>query len=151
MGYESDLAAAPPHPINPTADASRSVARASVSHDESINMSNTGTIDQVTPATEAGATTEAPKQAPARTARRWPWIAALVVVAGLGAAGTGIAAASAADAQAQLAALQEEHGDLETRAGIAQSSLDLMRENRDRLELQLEELQAQMDELQASN
>lgn len=98
--------------------------------------------EQAARATETAAA-EQPKAA--RKGRRWPWIVALVVVAALGATGTGIAAASANDAQAQLAALQEQYSDLETRAGIAQSSLELIRDHRDRLELQLEELQAQVD------
>ncbi|MFA4840649.1 MAG: hypothetical protein WC580_02960 [Agrococcus sp.] len=100
-----------------------------------------------THAAEATAPTEEPTVAsasstPAKTSRRWPWIVALVVVAGLGATGTGIAASAASDAQAELAAVQEDFADLETRAGIAQSSLDLIRDHRDRLELQLEEMQA---------
>ena len=107
-----------------------------------------------THATETAATTEEPTSTPAaskpaRKGRRWPWIVALVVVAALGAIGTGIGATSAANAQselstvrAELTAVQEDYADLETREGIAQSSLDLIRDHRDRLELQLEELQA---------
>ena len=103
-------------------------------------MSTTLTTEAAAPTEEATSASSA--ATPARSGRRWPWIAALVVVAALGVTGTGIAASSAADAQAQLAAVQEDYADLETRAGIAQSSLDLIREHRDRLELQLEELQA---------
>ncbi|MGM1028963.1 MAG: hypothetical protein ACQEWM_03710 [Actinomycetota bacterium] len=106
-----------------------------------------------THATETAATTEEPSSTsaaskPGRKGRRWPWIVALVVVAALGAIGTGIGASSAANAQselstvqAELAAVQEDYADLETREGIAQSSLELIRDHRDRLELQLEELQ----------
>ncbi len=103
-------------------------------------MSTTLTTEAAAPTEEPTGTSAAAK--PARKGRRWPWIAALVVVAALGATGTGIAASSAAHAQAELAAVQEDYADLETRAGIAQSSLDLIREHRDRLELQLEELEA---------
>jgi hypothetical protein len=103
-------------------------------------MSTTHTAEATAPTEERTTTPASPK--PAKTGRRWPWIAALVVVAALGATGTGIAASSAADAQAVLAAVQEDYADLETRAGIAQSSLDLIRDQRDRLELQLEEMQA---------
>lgn len=103
-------------------------------------MSTTHTAEATAPTQES--TVASASSTAAKTGRRWPWIAALVVVAALGATGTGIAASSAADAQAQLAAVQEDYADLETRAGIAQSSLDLIREHRDRLELQLEELQA---------
>lgn len=101
-------------------------------------MSTTTPVAESAPAVE----TTSAEQKPARTGRRWPWVAALVVVAALGATGTGIAASAAADAQAQLAAVQEDYADLETREGIAQSSLELIRDHRDRLELQLEELQA---------
>ncbi|SDS17634.1 hypothetical protein [Agrococcus carbonis] len=101
-------------------------------------MSATITQDKTATAPEAGA--KAPEQP--RKARRWPWIVALVVVAALGATGTGIAASQAQAANAELAALQADYGDLETRAGIAQSSLDLIRDHRDRLELELEELRA---------
>lgn len=102
--------------------------------------------DQTTPATDETGTA-APK-APARTARRWPWIVALVAVAALGATGTGIAAASASSAQSELAVVQENYADLETRAEISQSSLTMMRDQRDRLELQVEELQEQLDAAQ---
>lgn len=94
-------------------------------------------------------TTPAAEQAPARKARRWPWIVAIAVVAALGATGTGVATASASAAQQELTALQEDYIDLETRAGIAQSSLDLIREHRDRLELELEEQTAELEALQA--
>ncbi len=103
-------------------------------------MSTTLTTEAAAPTEESTSASAVPT--PARSGRRWPWIAALVVVAALGATGTGIAASSAAEAQAELAAVQEDYADLETRAGIAQSSLDLIREHRDRLELQLEEMQA---------
>lgn len=113
-------------------------------HEESRSMSTTTEQSaRAQPADEQAAAATAPAAAkPARTGRRWPWIAALVVVAALGATGTAIAASSAADAQAELASLQEDYADLETRSGIAQSSLDLIRDHRDRLELQLEEMQA---------
>ncbi|MGY3127736.1 hypothetical protein ACVWW9_001235 [Agrococcus sp. UYP33] len=110
-------------------------------------MSTTHATEATTPTEEPTSMSTAVK--PARTSRPWPWIVALVVVALLGALGTGIAASSAASAQselttvrAELAAVQADYADLETRAGIAQSSLDLIREHRDRLELQLEEMQA---------
>lgn len=102
--------------------------------------------DQTAPAAATAYATETTTAAqPARKARRWPWIVALVAVAAIGATTTGIAMSSAADAQDELAAVQAEYADLETRSGIAQSSLDLIRDHRDRLELQLEELQAQVD------
>src|SRR5690606_249701 len=118
-----------------------------VRDEASSSMSATGTID-ITPTTEAAPATEtttppaAKQPAPARQARRWPWIVSPVDVAAAAAARTGLAVASANEAQAELVALQEQYGDLETRATTAQSSLDMMRESRDRLELQLEELQA---------
>ncbi|GAA1422806.1 hypothetical protein [Agrococcus citreus] len=109
-------------------------------------MSTTHATDTAASTAEPTSTPAASK--PARTVRRWPWIVALVVVAALGAIGTGIGASSAANAQselstvqAELAAVQEDYADLETREGIAQSSLELIRDHRDRLELQLEELQ----------
>ena len=109
-------------------------------------MSTTHATEATTPTEEQTSPSTTAK--PARTSRRWPWVVALVVVALLGALGTGIAASSAANAQseltsvrAELAAVQADYADLETRAGIAQSSLDLIRDHRDRLELQLEELQ----------
>lgn len=110
-------------------------------------MSTTHATEAATPTEEPTSTPAAAK--PARSTRRWPWIVALIVVAALGATGTGIAASSAASAQNELAAvrtelstLQSDYAQLETRAGIAQSSLDLIRDHRDRLELQLEEMQA---------
>ncbi|WP_143143744.1 hypothetical protein [Agrococcus sp. Marseille-P2731] len=107
-------------------------------------MSASQTPDS-SPATETATEATAPK-APSR---RWPWIAALVVVAALGATGTGIATASAADAQEEVASLQEDYADLETRSDIAQSSLDLIRDHRDRLALQVEEQAAELEELRA--
>ena len=110
-----------------------------------MSTTTTTPVDESTTAVE----TPSAQQQPARKGRRWPWIVALIVVAALGAVGTGIGAASAASAQselstvqAELSAVQADYADLETRAGIAQSSLDLIRDHRDRLELQLEELQA---------
>lgn len=109
-------------------------------------MSTTHATDNAATTAEPTSTPAASKPAP--KGRRWPWIVALVVVAALGAIGTGIGASSAANAQselatvqAELAAVQEDYADLETREGIAQSSLELIRDHRDRLELQLEELQ----------
>ena len=101
---------------------------------------------QTTDPTAAAASTE---QAPARKARRWPWIVAIAAVAALGATGTGVATASAASAQQELSVLPEDYIDLETRAGIAQSSLELIREHRDRLELELEAQTAELEALQA--
>lgn len=134
------------HLSSPTADAPWSAASASGSITKEASLMSTTTttpVDETTPAAEP---TNA--QQSARKGRRWPWIVALVVVAALGAIGTGIGAASAASAQselstvrAELAVVQDDYADLETREGIAQSSLELIRDHRDRLELQLEELQ----------
>lgn len=106
-------------------------------------MSTAPTNDQTASAATTG------DAQPARKGRRWPWIAAIVVVAALGATGTGVATASATSAQEELSVLQEDYIDLETRSGIAQSSLDLIRDHRDRLELELEEQTAELEALQA--
>lgn len=105
-------------------------------------MSTADTTEQ----TPAAASTEA---AQPRKARRWPWIAALVVVAALGATGTGIATAAASDATAQLQETQAELTDLETRADILASSLDLIREHRDRLQVQVDEQTDELEQLRA--
>lgn len=103
---------------------------------------STPTNDQTTAAT----TTDA---AQPRTARRWPWIAALVVVAALGATGTGVATASASNANAELQEVRSEHADLETRADILASSLDLIRDHRDRLQVQVDEQTEELEALRA--
>ncbi len=105
-------------------------------------MSTADTTEQTPAATSTDAQ-------PARTARRWPWIVALVVVAALGATGTGIATASASSASAELQEARSEYADLETRADILASSLDLIRDHRDRLQVQVDEQTEELEQLRA--